>query len=152
MLGLNYRMTDIAAAIGLNQLNNLDRYLERRKHCGKILREGISKINGLQPQKTGKGVNHSYSYFSLAMDPDIFKCTRDEFLEALQAENIDCAVHYPIPLTKQPAILNLMKPDECPISEDISERIFSLPMHPELSNEDLENILAGVEKVEKYYC
>lgn len=44
-----------------------------------------------------------------------------------------------------------MKPDECPNSEDISERIFSLPMHPELSEEDLKYILAGVEKVAKYY-
>jgi dTDP-4-amino-4,6-dideoxygalactose transaminase len=60
-------------------------------------------------------------------------------------------VHYPIPLTKQPAILNLMKPEECPISEDISKRIFSLPMHPELSDEDLKNILVGIEKVAKYY-
>ena len=151
MLGLNYRMTDIAAVIGLNQLSNLDRYLARRRHCGKILREGIKKIEGLHPQKIEKGVNHSYSYFSLVMDPTQFKCTRDEFLEALKTENIDCAVHYPIPLTKQPAITNLMKPEECPISEDISKRIFSLPMHPELSDEDLEKILVGVEKVATYY-
>jgi dTDP-4-amino-4,6-dideoxygalactose transaminase len=151
MLGLNYRMTDIAAAIGLNQLSSLDQNLARRRRSGKILREGIEKIGGLQPQKTEKGVEHSYSYFSLTMDPDEFKCTRDEFLEALQAENIDCAVHYPTPLTKQPAILSLMKPEECPISEDVSKRIFSLPMHPELSDEDLKNILVGVEKVAEYY-
>jgi dTDP-4-amino-4,6-dideoxygalactose transaminase len=44
-----------------------------------------------------------------------------------------------------------MKPEECPISEDISKRIFSLPMHPELSDEDLKNILVGIEKVAKYY-
>jgi len=150
-LGLNYRMTDIAAVIGLNQLSNLDRYLARRRHCGKILRDGIKKIEGLHPQKIEKGVNHSYSYFSLVMDTTQFKCTRDEFLEALKAENIDCAVHYPIPLTKQPAITNLMKPEECPISEDISKRIFSLPMHPELSDDDLEKILAGVEKVTTYF-
>jgi len=151
VLGLNYRMTDIAAAVGLNQLSNLDHYLERRRSCGKILREGIDKIEGLRPQRIGKGVKHSYSYFSLVMNLEEFKCTKDEFLEALKAENIDCAVHYPIPLTKQPAILNLMKPDECQISEDISERIFSLPMHPELSDEDLKSILAGVEKVVNYY-
>jgi len=151
MLGLNYRMTDIAAVIGLNQLSNLDRYLARRRHCGKILREGIKKIEGLHPQKIEKGVNHSYSYFSLVMNPSQFKCTRDEFLEALKAENIDCAVHYPIPLTRQPAITNLMKTEECPVSEDISKRIFSIPMHPELSDDDLEKILAGVEKVATYY-
>jgi perosamine synthetase len=151
MLGLNYRMTDIAAAIGLNQLSNLDQYLERRRSCGKILREGIDKIEGLQPQRTGKGVKHSYSYFSLVMNLEEFSCTRDEFIETLKAENIDCAVHYPIPLTKQPAITNMMKPEECPISEDISTKIFSLPMHSELTDEDLENILEGVEKLVKYF-
>ena len=150
ILGLNYRMTDIAAAIGLNQLSNLDRYLARRRHCGRVLREGIDGIEGLRPQKIEDGVNHSYSYFSVIMDLARFKCARDEFLAALKAENIGCAVHYPVPLTKQPAITDLMEPEECPISEEISERIFSLPMHPQLSDEDLKNILAGVERVTAY--
>lgn len=151
ILGLNYRMTDIAAVIGLNQLANLDGYLKRRKHCGKILRDSIIRIKGLYPQKIEEGVNSSYSYFSLVMDPEGFKCTRDKFLEALRAENIDCAVHYPIPLTKQPAIMNLMEPEEGPVSEEVSKRIFSLPMHPELSDDDLEKILSGVEKVATYF-
>ncbi len=151
VLGLNYRMTDIAAVIGLNQLEELDKYLKRRRYCGKILREGVGNINGLFPQTIEKGVNHSYSYFSLVMDPEMFKCSRDEFMEALKAENIDCAVHYPIPLTKQPAITNLLKPDACPISEEISKRIFSLPMHPYLSEGNLKEILGGLEKVANYY-
>ena len=85
-------MTDIAAVIGLNELSNMDRYLERRRHYGRILREGVEKIDGLHPQKTGEGVNHSYSYFSLVMDLEMFKCTRDLFIETLKAENIDCVV------------------------------------------------------------
>lgn len=150
-LGLNYRMTEIAAVIGLNQLSNLDRYLARRRQCGETLREGIGTIEGMNPQKIEEGVNHSYSYFSLVMDLDTFRCTRDEFLEALRAENIDCAVHYPIPLTRQPVILKRLEPQKCPVSEEVSERIFSLPMHPELSSEDLSNIIAGVEKVVAYF-
>lgn len=151
ILGLNYRMTDIAAVIGLNQLSDLDQSLARRRYCGKVLRDAINKIAGLHPQKIEKNVNPSYSCFSLVMDTEAFNCTRNQFLEALKAENIDCAVHYPIPLTKQPAITNLMKPEECPISEEISRRIFSLPMHPELSDEDLEKIIAGVKKVATYF-
>jgi perosamine synthetase len=151
LLGLNYRMTEICAVIGLNQLADLDRCLARRRQCGETLREGIGKIDGLTPQKVEEGVNHSYSYFSLVMDPEEFRCTRDRFLEALRAENIDCAVHYPAPLTKQPAITSLMKPQECPVSEEIAERIFSLPTHPGLSDEDLSNILAGVEKVAAHF-
>jgi dTDP-4-amino-4,6-dideoxygalactose transaminase len=85
------------------------------------------------------------------MDLEEFKCTRDQFVEVIMAENIDCAVHYPIPLTKQPAIVDLMTPEECPVSEETSEKIFSLSMHPQLSDEDLDNILAGVEKVATYF-
>jgi len=151
VLGLNYRMTDIAAVIGLNQLKELDQYLGRRRHCGRILRESISGIDGLHPQKIRKGVNHSYCYFTLAMDLERFKCSRDEFIDALKAENIDCAVHYPIPLTKQPAITNLMKPDACPVSEETSKRIFSIPMHPHLSDKNLREIIEGVEKVATYF-
>ena len=51
ILGLNYRMTEIAAVIGLNELSNLDQYLNRRRHCGRILREGIEKTDGLPPRR-----------------------------------------------------------------------------------------------------
>ena len=72
-------------------------------------------------------------------------------LNAFRAENVDCAIHYPAPLTKQPAITSLMKPQECPVSEEMAERIFSLPMHPWLTDEDLKNILAGVMKVAGHF-
>lgn len=151
LLGLNYRMTEICAVIGLNQLSDLNRCLAMRRHCGETLREGIEKIDGLYSQKIWEEVNHSYSYFSLVMDLEMFQCTRDRFIEALRAENIGCAVHYPVPLTRQPAITSLMNPEECPVSEEISRRIFSLPMHPHLNDKDLDNILAGVKKVASYY-
>ncbi len=151
LVGLNYRMTDIAAVIGLNQLSQLAKFLEKRRYLGTRYTEGMAKIDAIRPQKVEDKVNHSYSYFSSAMDLDMFRCSRDEFLEALWAENIDCAVHYPTPLNRQPAITDLLEPEECPVSEDISERIFSLPMHPELTDKDLENVLTGVEKVVSHY-
>jgi dTDP-4-amino-4,6-dideoxygalactose transaminase len=151
MVGLNYRMSDIMGAIGVNQLSRLDEFLKIRRHLGKKYREGVAKIPGITPQKVEAKVNHGYSYFSSVLELDEFKCTRDEFVEAMNAENIDCAVHYPTPLNVQPAIMDIMKPEPCPVSEDISTRIFSLPMHAELTDEDLENILSGVEKVVSHY-
>jgi len=151
IVGLNYRLTDIAAVIGLNQLSHMKEYLERRRHFGAMYKEGMAKIDGIRPQRVEDKVNHSYSYFSSALDLDLFRCGRDEFLEALRAENIDCAVHYPIPLNRQPAITDLLEPEDCPVSEDVAKRIFSLPMHPELTDKDLENVLAGVEKVISHY-
>jgi len=151
IVGLNYRLTDIAAVIGLNQLSHMKEYLERRRHFGAKYKKGMAKIEGIRPQRVEDKVNHSYSYFSSVLDLDMFRCGRDEFLEALRAENIDCAVHYPIPLNRQPAITDLLEPEDCPVSEDVAKRIFSLPMHPELTDKDLENVLAGVEKVVSHY-
>jgi len=151
ILGFNYRMTELMAVIGLNQLKSLDEFLEKRKRNAEVLKKGLQKVPGLHPQKIGRGVDPSYSYFSVLMDLEDFKCSRDEFLEALQAENIACAVHYPIPLNKQPALRPLCGDAKCPVSEDVSKRIFSLPMHPELSDRDLSKILEAVEKVSNHY-
>jgi len=151
MLGLNYRMTDIMAVIGLNQLESLEDFLKKRRRNGERLRKGLEKIDGVQPQKVTPKANHSYSYFSLALDLDKLRCTRDEFMRALQAENIECGVHYPASLTKQPAILDLLEPEKCPVSEVLSNRILSLPMHPYLSDADLEKIVMGVGKVSDHY-
>ena len=150
-LGLNYRMTEISAAIGLNQLEDLEENLAKRRRIGGMLRKSINRIRGLKPQRIEDKVNPSYSYFSLTMDLSQFKCSRNQFVEALRSENIDCAVHYPIPLSKQPAIMDIMEPEACPVSEDVSERIFSIPMHPELSDEDIKLIIGGIEKVSNYY-
>jgi len=151
MLGLNYRMTDIMAVIGLNQLWNLDDYLKKRRHNGERLRKGVEKIDGVLPQKITPRTNHSYSYFSVTLNLEEMKCTRDEFILALQAENIECGVHYPTPLTKQPAILNLLGPEKCPVSEELSNRILSLPMHPYLTEDDIETVISAVEKVTTHY-
>jgi dTDP-4-amino-4,6-dideoxygalactose transaminase len=151
MFGLNYRLTEPAAAIGLDQLEKLDDFIDKRMQHGKVLYDRISKIDGLSPQVTEEGVTHSYSYFTLTLDPDVFKCSRDDFIKAVRAENISTAVHYPIPLTKQPAILDLGTPEPCPVSEDVADRIFSLPMYPGLTGEDLNAIVHGVEKVTNYY-
>jgi dTDP-4-amino-4,6-dideoxygalactose transaminase len=150
-LGLNYRLTEMAAVLGIDQMRQFDGFLKRRKACGGYLRKNISSIDGLHPQRVTPKVDHSYSYFSLTMDPEKYRCTRDQFLRALNAENIDCAVHYPTPLTEQPIVKEKLDPAPCPVSEDVSRRIFSLPMHPALTDEDLKLIVAGVEKVASHY-
>jgi dTDP-4-amino-4,6-dideoxygalactose transaminase len=150
-LGLNYRMTDIAAAIGLNQLKLFDEFLAKRKQNAKVLTEGLRQIHGLNPQKPRKGVDHSYSYYTVIMDLDRFKCSRDEFVNALKAENIECIVYYPIPLSKQPALKKYGSKTKSPVAEDISKRVFSIPVHPSLSEEDLKKILKALEKASSYF-
>ena len=151
MLGLNYRMTDISAVIGLNQLKMLDNFLAKRKRNAKVLTEGISGIAGLKPPKTGKGVDHSYSYYTIIMELGRFKCNRDEFVESLQAENIGCMIYYPTPLTEQPALRKYADKAHCPVAQETVNKVFSVPVHPALTREALEKILQALEKVSIYY-
>ncbi|MGD0804601.1 MAG: DegT/DnrJ/EryC1/StrS family aminotransferase [Candidatus Bathyarchaeia archaeon] len=151
VLGLNYRITDIMSVIGLNQLAQLDEFLAKRRANAKTLIKGLSDSEAVHPQKITPSTNPSYSYFSARLDLERLRCTRDEFMRALQAENIDCGVHYPTPLNKQPIIEKLLKPKDCPESEELSKSILSLPMHPYLSKPELEAIVAGLKKVTNHY-
>jgi perosamine synthetase len=151
IFGLNYRMTEIAAVIGLNQLEKLDMFLEKRKRNAETLTKALEKIKGIRPPAAKSNVDHSFNVYSVLMDLSQFKCTRDEFVKALQAENIGCRVHYPTPLTKQPVFRENFKVDKCPVAESVSERIFSLPVHPHVSKTELEKIVEAVELVASYY-
>lgn len=151
IFGLNYRMTDIAAAIGLNQLEKLDAFLEKRKRNAETLTKALQKIVGIRPPVIKSNVDHSFTVYSVLMDLSRFKCTRDEFVRALQAENIGCSVHYPTPLTKQPVFKENFKVNACPVAEAVSDRIFSLPVHPQVNKTELERIIEAVEIVASYY-
>ncbi len=151
LFGLNYRTTDIMSAIGLNQLAQLDDFLKKRIHNADVLLKGLKKVDGVLPQRITPKAKPSYSYFSVVLDPEKLRCTRDEFMKALSAENIDCGVHYPAALTEQPVVKEMLKPKSCPVSEDLAKRIVSLPMHPYLSEDDLNSVVAGVEKVANHY-
>ncbi len=151
ILGFNYRMTEIAAVLGLSQLEMLDGFLEKRRRNAGILTEGLRGIHSLRPQQTGRGVEHSYSYYTIIMELEKFRCDRDKFVEALKAENVDCMVYYPIPLMKQPALRDFAGKIHCLVAEETSEKVFSVPVHPSLAEQDLENILAALDKVSSNY-
>ena len=152
MLGFNYRLTEIQAILGIDQMRRFNDFLVRRKACAEFLKNRISRLHGIIPQKISEKTDPSYSYFSVTLEPDYFNCSRDQFIKALQAENIDCAVHYPTPLTKQPILEEMFNPTPCPIADELSNRILSLPIHPALSDENLKEIVLGLEKVSSYYA
>lgn len=151
VLGLNYRMTEIEAIIGLNQLEQLNLHLSKRRRADRVLRKGLTSVEAVRPQRVNAGVNPSCCYFTVILDPEVLKCAREEFMAALRAENIDCAVHYPSSVNRQPAIKNLMESEPCPVADDVSKRALSLPIHPSLSDEDLSAIIEAVTKVSGYY-
>ncbi|KXA91430.1 aminotransferase DegT [candidate division MSBL1 archaeon SCGC-AAA259A05] len=146
-LGLNYRMTDVEAAVGIKQLEKLDDFVDRRRENADYLMEKLSEVDGVIPPRVEEGAKHSYHQYTILLDPEELECTRDEFIEDLDDRGIGAAVHYPRPLHKQPIFQDLYGDVTLPVSEDIAERILSLPVYPSLEKGDLEKVVDAVAEV-----
>jgi len=147
ILGYNYRMPEVCAAIGLVQLRKLDGFNKKRRTNAEILTEGIRKIRGLTPPHVKKGVKHVFYQYVIRVE-DEFPLTRDELAKHLQKAGVSVAVHYPMPIYKQPVYQKLgYKKTVCPKTEDACKRILSLPVHPSVTRKDLSYIMQALRKV-----
>ncbi len=141
MLGYNLRMTNIAAAIGRNQLRNLDGWNEKRIRNAEMLTEGISEIDGLTPPVVEDGVKHVYHQYVIRVEDD-YPLSRKELMSGLRKEGIGSAVHYPMPITEQPLYRdNGYSSSEYPVAKEAAERVLSLPVHPSVTEDDVKKIL-----------
>lgn len=151
ILGYNYRMTDIQAAIGLVQFKKLDRFNEKRINNAEYFNKHI-KVSGLKLPHRKNGVKHVYHQYAVAVEEEEgFPMSRDEFMEYLKKEGIGCAIHYPLPTHKQPLYQQLGYTDEdvkCPVATVLSKKILSLPVHPALTEKDLIYITKAISNLE----
>lgn len=144
-LGLNYRMTEIGAALGLEQLKKLAGSTHKRRRNAERLSERLGKVDGITIPFVPEGVDHSFHQYSILLDLDRFRGSRDEFVAALEAEGVEAAVHYPRTLNQQPPFAT---GDLCLRNcEWLTQRIMSLPVHPLLADEDIDKVAAAVCKV-----
>ncbi len=146
-LGYNYRMTNLQGAIGQIQLQHLDEFNSRRIRNAKFLNAHL-KIKGITTPYKAKSVKHVYNQYVIRIEDD-FPASRETLMEYLQAKGIGSAVHYPKPVYEQPLYKELgYGKERCPVSEDVSRRVLSLPVHPSLKQEDLEYIADSVNNFE----
>ncbi|HUY50774.1 MAG TPA: DegT/DnrJ/EryC1/StrS family aminotransferase [Streptosporangiaceae bacterium] len=144
-LGFNYRMTDMAAALGLQQFARLDDYLARRRENAMILSAGLADIPGVLTPLTAQHALHTYNQFSILVGWDGAGLSRDELAEGLTARGVQTAVHYPRPLHQQPMFGHEVTGVE--VSERLSECILALPVHPGISPSQAERVAADVADV-----
>lgn len=150
-LGYNYRITDLQCAMGISQLNKLDKFIERRKKLVKMYNEELSKIDGIIIQKEEDFSDTARHLYIIKLELEKFKVGRKEIFEALQAENIGVNVHY-LPVYLQPYYKKLgYKEGLCPNAEDLYKRMITLPLYVGMSDKDLEDVVTSVEKVLNFY-
>ncbi len=139
-LGYNFRMSEILAAVGRVQLRHLEEWIRRRNEIAKLyseILEDVVKVPEVMP-----GARHVYYVYTIRAK------NRDALREYLAKNNIATGLYYPIPVHLQPAIKQHISPQPLPITEKIVKDIVSIPMHPQLSDEDVEHI--GNKIVEFY--
>lgn len=141
LLGYNYRMTDIAASIGIVQLKSIDKFNEKRNENAKYLSEGLSDVEGITTPCVDSNVTHVFHQYTIRVSKD-----RDEFKQFLTDNEIGTGVHYPIVLYKQPYYQNLGITGNCPEAELAANQVISLPVHPSLTTEELDTIIETVKK------
>jgi perosamine synthetase len=142
VLGYNFRMTDIAAAIGIVQLQKLENFNEKRIENARFLTEQISKINGIEAPFVAENVKHVFHQYTVRVESS----KRDELMEFLNKNGIGTGIHYPKPIYQQKLYQELEISGSCPEAEIASSEVLSLPVHPSLDGTDLEKIVSVLKE------
>jgi perosamine synthetase len=146
-LGYNFRMTEPAAAIGIEQLKRLDKFNSKRISNAGRLSQAIENIKGLKIPPARPGIKHVYHQYTIRVTED-YPLTRDELKKRLEEKGIGCAVHYPLPIHRPLFYKDLGYTVVLPEAERASREVLSLPVHPSVSAEDLEYIIEVLRDVE----
>lgn len=143
-LGYNYRMTDLHAAIALEQVKKADRFNDARKQTAQYFLENLKDSKGLIIPKTGDSRTHVYHQFTVRVTSEA-ALNRDAVLQRLREDGIGAAVYYPKPLHAYPHIQKLgYKLGDFPIAEQVASEVLSLPVHPKVSREDARHIVSSL--------
>ncbi len=148
-MGFNFRTTDVASAIGLVQLARLGKAIRARQRNAGILREGLRGIPGLQTPELIPGTSHAFSLFTVCIDRKQAGMSRDALAKALRLRGIQSAIHYPLPLHRQPVFRGYGLDRDFPVSARLAKTVLSLPVHPGVKEDDLHYIVRSVREILK---
>lgn len=145
-IGYNYRMTDINAAIGIEQLKKIGKFNAQRKANAEKYFAGLTGIRGLILPRVQNDKNHVFHQFTVRITDDFGK-TRDELLAFLKEKEIVCGVYYPKPLHLHPHFMKMgYKEGDFPIAEKMSKQVLSLPVHPSLSDKEVSVVIDAIKE------
>lgn len=142
-IGYNYRMTDILAAIALEQLKRVEDFTAKRIRNAELLSAGLKGIEGIKVPYVRGNARHVFHQYTIKVDG--FRLSRDGLVERLKKEGIGTAVFYPKPLHLHPHFAKLgYKGGDFPVAERLSRQVVSLPVHPLVDEGDIKRIVEAI--------
>jgi perosamine synthetase len=146
-LGYNYRMTDMQAALGITQLQKLDKFVDRRREIAERYNRYFQGHPLVKIPYQADDRNSSWHLYVIQLELEKLHATRKEIFDALVAENIGVNVHY-IPVHFHPYYqAQGYRKGLAPEAERLYERILTLPLFPAMSDDDVNDVVEAVEKV-----
>jgi len=146
--GFKYNMTDLQAAIGIHQLKRVETYWKRRQRIWNRYNDAFSNLPIKQPSDPEPETRHAYHLYTILIDEEKARISRDAFLETMTSENIGVGVHY-LSIPEHPYYQRTFKwkPEDYPNAMRIGRQTVSLPLSAKLNNEDVGDIIKAVRKI-----
>lgn len=150
--GYKYNMTDIQASLGLHQLEKLNNFQKKRENIVKAYNEAFKDMEEIVIPYVKNNIKHAWHLYVIKIVPERLKINRNQFIEALKAENIGTSVHF-IPAHLHPYYRDNygFKSGDFPNAEYAFERVISLPLFPKMTDEDVNDVINAVRKIVEYY-
>ena len=151
--GFKYNLTDIGAAIGIEQLKKCDAFGAARTRIAAAYDQRFADLNEIDTPVCEPDVQHAWHLYVIQLDLERLKINRDQFIEALKEQGIGTSVHF-IPLHLHPYYRDNFGyvPDDFPQATEIYQRIISLPIYPKMTESQIEHVVRGVSKTVQRNC
>jgi len=147
IVGYNYRMMNLPAAIGLAQLEKIDRQLELRSRVAALYVERLRRMSGLSWQTEQSWARHVYWMFNVVLDPETWQ-SRDSVIETLDGQGIETRpIFYPV--HSLPPYADSARGESFPVAENLSRCGISLPTWAGLTENDIDRVCRALEKCRK---
>lgn len=149
--GYNYNITDMQAALGLAQLERLDEFKQRRDEIINRYDEVFADVPGIRTPPDPVESDPMYHLYAIEVR-EAFGCDREEFVNAMHAENIGVQVHY-VPLHYHPHFQEEYGYERgmFPETERVYDGLVSLPLHPEMDEGDVSDVVDAIRRVHSYW-
>ncbi len=146
-IGYNYRMTDLQAAIAIEQLKKADNFNSARQKNAELLNDKLADVIGIELPQIADNRTHVFHQFTVRLTEE-FPLSRDEFIEKLKENGIMAGAYYPKALHEYSHIAKLgFKTGDFPEAEKAAKQVVSLPVHPKVSKDDIETIVSAIKEL-----
>jgi dTDP-4-amino-4,6-dideoxygalactose transaminase len=146
--GYKYNMTDIVAALGLQQLARRQWLLDRRQAIAAAYNAAFASMEELEVPPDRADCQHAWHLYALRIHPERLTISRDDFIKELAAANIGTSVHF-IPLHLHPYYRDTysLVSGDFPVALSVYQREISLPIYPSMTEDDIQDVIAAVQRI-----